>query len=269
MAFFTFLPAMHERYLLPAVIISLVCFAVNPTKVIYPIALTFISAFNLAMCLGIKTNSVWPAISWVMLAAFCYGIMELLFARAWIIFIKDITTKLFAFRTFFVVFFAISNLILCSQLINATKIHKLQLNAHQVALTQFTIQYNRQDYGSLNINKSVNGTVLTVAGKRFLDGLGTHANSQIDYMLPETAQELSFIVGLDDEIESASVIFSVWGDEKLLWQSKPYYGAEKNLTPVALPINAIRRLSLRVSGINDISGDHADWIQPFITLSQK
>lgn len=270
MAFFTLLPAMHERYLLPAVVVSLVCFAASSKKIVYPLAFSFISAFNLAMCMGIKTSiGVWPAISWLMFAAFCYGIMELIYKRSWNIFIKDVTSTLFAFKSTFVIFFIIANITLGNQLVEMTRIQKITLTENQIALNRMTAYSTHQDYGSLNINKSVNGTILTVAGKRFADGLGTHANSQIEYMMPNIAQEFSFIVGLDDETESASVIFSVWGDDNLLWESAPYYGAEKNLQPIKLPIENIKKLSLRVSGMGDISSDHADWIQPVITLRSE
>lgn len=269
MAFFTLLPAMHERYLLPAVIVSLVYFSMHPGKAFYPLAFSFISAFNLAMAMGIKTSSIWPVISWLMLFAFLYAIMEFLFKRSWGIFVKDVTDKIFAFRGLFVVVLVISYLTLGNQLVGQTKIRSLVLAENQIALSQLQPHFTRQDYGRLQINKSTNGKVLSVAGKRFENGLGTHANSQIDYLLPNDVLELTFFFGLDDEVESANVTFSVWGDDKLLWQSQPVYGAEKNLELITLPLKNIKSLSLRVSANNDISNDHADWIQPIITLDKN
>jgi len=268
-AFFTLLPAMHERYLLPAVVMALVYFAVNANKIIYPLAFSFISAFNLAMCLGLKTSSVWPVISWIMLAAFIYGMMELMFKRSWVIFVKDVTEKLFSYRYLFIAVLIISSLALTHELVDRTKIRHLKLAQNEIDLTQLRPIHAHQDYGNLGINKSVNGTVLTLAGRRFSNGLGTHANSQIDYMLPDNVESFSFIVGLDDEVESASIKASVWGDDKLIWESKPFYGAEKDLEPTKLNISNIRKLSLRVSGMDDISGDHADWVQPVITLRKN
>jgi hypothetical protein len=269
MAFFTLLPAMHERYLLPAVIVSLVYFAINSRKIFYPLAFSFISAFNLAMAMGIKTSSIWPIISWFMLLAFFYGMMELIFKRSWIIFIKDMTDKLFAIKGLFLIVLVISSLMLGKQLAEMTKIHKPDLTANQIAISQLQPHLARQDFGRLQIDKSTNGSVLSVAGKRFANGLGTHANSQIDYWLPDNALELNFMFGLDDEIESANVTFSVWGDEQLLWQSEPVYGAEKNLEAIRLSLKNIKRLSLRVSSNGDISSDHADWIQPTLTLDKN
>jgi hypothetical protein len=267
-AFFTLLPAMHERYLLPAVIISLVYFSINSGKAFYPIAFSFISTFNLAMAMGIKTSSIWPVISWLMLIAFLYAIMEFIFKRSWVIFIKDVTEKLFAFRWLFAVVLVISYLLMGNYLVEMTKIRKLDLAENQIALSQLKPNFVRQDYGRLQINKSTNGKILSVAGKRFDNGLGTHANSRIDYVLPSNAFELSFMFGLDDEVESANVTFSVWGDNQLLWQSEPLYGSEKNLESIKVMIKNIKQLSLRVSANNNISNDHADWIQPVITLEK-
>ncbi len=269
MAFFTLLPAMHERYLLPAVIISLVYFAINPSKIFYPLAFSFISAFNLAMAMGIKTSSIWPIISWFMLLAFCYGMMELVFKRSWNIFIKDVTDKLFAFNSLFIVVLVVSCLMMGNHLVDMTKIHAPTLTKNQIALSNLQPQFARQDFGRLQINKSSNGSILSVTGRRFGNGLGTHANSQIDYWLPENALELNFMFGLDDEIESADVTFSVWGDDQLLWQSQPVYGAESDLETIKLPLKHIKRLSLRVSSNGDISSDHADWIQPILTLENQ
>lgn len=267
-AFFTLLPAMHERYLIPAVIISLVYFSTHPGKAFYPVAFSFISAFNLTMAMGLKTSSIWPVISWLMLIAFCYALLELAFQRSWIIFIKDVAKKIFTLKWLFVAVFIISHLILGNQLVEQTRIRKPELAENQLILSQLRPIYSRQDYGQLKIDKSVNGKVLAVAGRRFEKGIGTHANSQIDYLLPNKAKELRFHFGIDDEVESANVTFSVWGDDKLLWQSKPVYGSERNLELVSIALTNVSRLSLRVSGNGDLSNDHADWIQPILTLDK-
>lgn len=268
-AFFTLLPAMHERYLLPAVIVSLVYSSMRPTRAFYPIVFSFISTFNLAMATGIKTSSIWPAISWLMLIAFLYLIMEFLFRRSWYIFIKDVIHKLFAFRGLFVTVLVTSYLILGNQLLEQTKIRPLVLTHNQIALNKLQPIFASQDFGSLQIDKSANGNILSVAGKRFENGLGTHANSKIDYILPNNTMELTFLFGLDDEVESANVTFSVWSDDTLLWQSQPVYGSERNLEPVSIALKNITHLSLRVSSNGDISSDHADWIQPILTLGEQ
>ncbi len=134
-------------------------------------------------------------------------------------------------------------------------------------LTELPVTLTKQDYGQLNIDKSVNGSVLRANEHRYAKGLGTHANSVIEYQLPPQTKMLSVSVALDDEVESASVKFSVWGDEQLLWESRNHYGGE---APEHAEINleSVSRLRLQVDGINDIGGDHADWLNPVITLKE-
>lgn len=265
-SFFTFLPAMHERYLLPAVIIATTYYATAPTKIIYPIMFAFISSFNLAMTLGIKMKLVWPSISWIMLAAFFYGLFELLFGEKWVNFAKKIFNSVKSIKWLSLWVFIISAVFMTQLLYTKTKINNITLSANQMLLTQIMPISSSQDYGSLRTNLSVNGTALNVGGLRYANGFGTHANSVIDFVLPDNVETLSFIVGIDNEVENAEVIFSVWGDDRQLWQSPVIYGPEKNLPTITLNIAGIKKLSLRVSGVNGVSNDHADWINPVITL---
>lgn len=265
-AFFTLLPAMHERYLLPAVIVSLIYYAFNPGKIIYPLVLTFVSAFNVAMCLGIRTSSVWPAISWVMLVIFCYIILELLFGKYWNKIIRKAFHSISGVKYTWLIVLVLGLSYMTFRLYNETRLEHPLLKKDQLFLVNLPVVHQKQDYGQLNLNKSVNGSPLRAHNQRYAIGLGTHANSVIEYELPANSKTLALLVALDDEVESASVKFSVWGEDKLLWESKNHYGAEE---PEAAEIDVtdITRLRLRVDGINDISGDHANWLSPVLTLS--
>jgi alpha-galactosidase len=63
-------------------------------------------------------------------------------------------------------------------------------------------------------SKSVSGKTLNVAGKDFINGIGTHANSVIEYYVPKDYSRFSAKVGLDKECISqtdyASVKFMVF-----------------------------------------------------------
>lgn len=264
-AFFTLLPAMHERYLLPAVIASLVFYAFNPRKIIYPLVLTLISAFNVAMCLGIKTSSVWPAISWIMLAIFCYVLMELLFGKHWTSIIKKIFNTTSGFKYTWLVVLVLGLTYMTHRLYNENRLESPLLKEGQLLLVDLPVAHYKQDYGQLSINKSVNRNRLTANNQRYAIGLGTHANSVIEYKLPQNSKSLSLLVALDDEVESASVKFSVWDEGKLLWESKNHYGAEEP-EAAEIDVSGTTLLRLRVDGINDISGDHANWLSPVLTL---
>ena len=265
-AFFTLLPAMHERYLLPAVIISLVYYALSPGKIIYPLALTFISAFNVAMCLGIKTSSVWPMISLITFFTLCYTFLELTFGNRWTALTQKFIHITSGIKYIWLVVLVLALLYMTHRLYSETRIEHPSLQQNQISLVSMPISYSKQDYGQLSISKSVNGNPLTANNQRYAMGMGTHANSVIEYDLPANSKDLSLLVALDDEVESASVKFTIWGDEKLLWESKIHYGAEE---PEAANIDVtdVQHLRLRVDGTNDISGDHANWLNPILTLT--
>lgn len=268
-AFFTFLPAMHERYIIPAVIMSLAYYAVTPGRALYPLALTFISTFNLLMTLGIKTNHMWPVISWLMLATCLYIVAVcLLPARAkhtlFAMFEKVVALPWLSVWVLLIALSWSGHL-----LYQRSYIHQPELASNQKLLAEYTPVYQKQDYGHLQINKSINGNPLTVGGKRYATGFGTHLNSVIDFALPRGATHITFIAGVDNEVETAKVSFQIWGDEQELWRSPIHYGSEKNLQPVEVDIRGIRRLSLRATALKSIGSGHVDWVNPIITFREN
>lgn len=267
-AFFTLLPAMHERYLLPAVIVSLLYYALNPGKIIFPLVLTFVSAFNVAMCLGIKTSSVWPAISWVMLAIFSYALLELVIGKYWNSAIKNIFQTLSGLSYLWLIVLACGLSYMTHRLYSENRAEQPSLSENQLFLAGLPVAHNKQDYGQLNLNKSVNGNPLRAHNQRYAIGLGTHANSIIEYELPANSKKLSILAALDDEVESANVKFSIWGDNTLLWESKNHYGAEEP-EAAEVDVTGVIRLRLNVDGVGDISGDHANWLNPILTLDSN
>ena len=69
-------------------------------------------------------------------------------------------------------------------------------------------------WGTVSINKSVGGNRLNVNNKGYINGIGTHALSIIEYDLPEGYNTFSTIAGLDkeciDHTEGATVRFHVF-----------------------------------------------------------
>jgi len=124
---------------------------------------------------------------------------------------------------------------------------------------------NMQGWGSLQYGKSVAGTPLSIAGRTFTSGLGTHANSRIVYALEPGTESFSAWVGVDDNLKQhpeapeASVVFRVTGDGKVLFDS----GLMRMGDPprhVDVPLAGISELGLIVTDAADgINCDHADW----------
>jgi Gpi18-like mannosyltransferase len=65
--FFAFLPGMHERYLVPAVVVSCFLFAMHAHNFVYPILLTYISAINMVMICGINIVNPLSSLSVLLL----------------------------------------------------------------------------------------------------------------------------------------------------------------------------------------------------------
>jgi Gpi18-like mannosyltransferase len=264
--FFTILPGMHERYLLPAAIIALAYFATSPNKVFYPISLTLISAINLTMSHGIKTSLIWPSLALIMIIVFLYTVCEFVFGQKWPNLLHKIAAKILAINWIGIVVFLASILCMTNYLYQKNRIYSPEVQRNQMLLTQIQPTYATQDYGTLQINANTTGSTLSIGGKRYANGFGTHASSTVNFKLPENAKSLSFIAGLDSQVVSASVTFYVWGDGKLLWQSPLLTHSEKNSKAVTVDLTGVKEISLRVSSMGDISSDHADWVNPIITL---
>jgi len=83
-----------------------------------------------------------------------------------------------------------------------------------VALTGMKWIIATSGWQSVLVNKSVAGNPLTVDGKVREDGIGVHANSLIEYDIPEGYTQFSALAALDDEciqhLEGASVKFMVF-----------------------------------------------------------
>ena len=76
-------------------------------------------------------------------------------------------------------------------------------------------------WSSNKSKKSIDGNTLTINGKTFERGVGTHATSKLMIRLNKNGVRFKAFVGVDDEVSQspASLEFFVLGDKKILWQS--------------------------------------------------
>ncbi len=115
-------------------------------------------------------------------------------------------------------------------------------------------------WGTIGNNRSISGTSLSIAGKQFANGIGTHALSVIEYDLRGMFSEFNALVGVDDgSSEKGSIKFIIEADGKELWRSGVMKKSDAP-KPVNLSIKGINRFILRVTDAGDgIDYDHADW----------
>lgn len=124
-----------------------------------------------------------------------------------------------------------------------------------------------QGWGEAHSNRSVDNQRLTIAGRVFERGIGTHANSSIPLELDGNALVLSGWAGLDDETEGrGSVVFQIQADGKELWNSglmRPKDAAKE----FSLNVKGVKSLVLVAADAGDGSDwDHADWGDLMITM---
>lgn len=117
-----------------------------------------------------------------------------------------------------------------------------------------------QDWGKLQRNRSVWQKPMTIAGKKFARGLGTHANGRLVFDLAGGGfKAFRCQVGRDEHADDGRVEFEVWLDGKRVFQSGPMTRATP-AKPVEVDVQGAAVLELRsLDGGDGISGDHANW----------
>ncbi|MFD0714554.1 NPCBM/NEW2 domain-containing protein [Paenibacillus sp. GCM10027626] len=122
----------------------------------------------------------------------------------------------------------------------------------------------KSDWSTVKKNKSIDGNPLSVAGKKYEHGIGTHADSDIVYNIVEGAKRFVAVVGADDEIGDekggkASMIFRVFVDNQLLAESpiieKGQYWYYNELLP-----EGAKQIRLNLDKYDINNSDHGDWV---------
>ena len=129
-------------------------------------------------------------------------------------------------------------------------------------------------WGQSGVNQSVIGNPLTIEGKTYEHGLGTHANGEAVFDIPAAARRFVAVVGLDDEVAddqwrrgSVSFAISVHVNElsepPVLLGKSPVLSS-KTVRSWAFDVeleSRFKRIVLVVSdGGDDMDCDHADWV---------
>jgi len=123
-------------------------------------------------------------------------------------------------------------------------------------------QYS-QEWGSLQIDRSVTGKPFTIAKKRYKKGIGTHASGFLRYELNGKYEKLTAVLGLDeDEFCSNGVQIKILGDGNLLANiGKLDQGQEY---PLDIPLKGINQLVIETDALGDTGCDHVDIAVPIL-----
>lgn len=135
----------------------------------------------------------------------------------------------------------------------------------------FRLTLVRQDYNCLRLGRSVMGTPLKLGEKTYQHGLGTHANSEIEVLLPADAAKFEALCGIDNNYDTrttrGSAAFSIDIDGKEAFRSSVLKGSDQPTSVnLAIPAGA-RKLSLKVDASPDgLAFDQSDWADARLTM---
>ncbi|MBA3938853.1 MAG: NPCBM/NEW2 domain-containing protein, partial [Planctomycetes bacterium] len=133
--------------------------------------------------------------------------------------------------------------------------------AVSIPLASLDLAPMTQEYGQPEVDRSVGGRPLRIAGQEFPHGLGTHAASQLTIRVERHALRFHARVGVDDEGPGGTVEFHVRGDGKPLWSSG-IMRAGQPAKEVDVPLAGVALVVLETDATADgNTDDHADWAE--------
>jgi len=125
--------------------------------------------------------------------------------------------------------------------------------------------YSTTAWGSIQKDRSYENTKieLIVDGVRtvFPKGLGAHADSDIYFNIEGKGYEIfEAYVGVDAiKPVQGNIIFRVYSDDVLIYESKPSGTGSSNAQKISVPIANTKILRLQADKYGSDNGDHADW----------
>jgi len=132
--------------------------------------------------------------------------------------------------------------------------------AETVPLSALDLSKMSAGWGEPQVDRNCTGKPLTIAGRRFEHGVGTHAESAMYIRLDGKGDRFTAWVGVDDSAgRNGSVTFRVYADGKKRFDSGEMNGGD-NPKRVDLDLKGVKNLVLIVgSAGGNINFDHADW----------
>ena len=128
-----------------------------------------------------------------------------------------------------------------------------------------------QEYGALRLDRAVDGAPISIRGRIFQRGFGTHANSKIR-LVTKGMKRFRAFVGVDDEKGKSpysSVIVRIEGDGRELYRS-PMLSTSHAALAVDIDIAGVSQLTLisddAGQGLNENKNcdDHVSWGDPVV-----
>lgn len=131
----------------------------------------------------------------------------------------------------------------------------------------------RQAWGRPKVDASMSGKPLSIGGRKFEHGVGTHARSTLWIDLDGGSERFLAFAGVDDAAGGrvpAMVRFTIIGDGQRLWDSGPMRKGQE-AKAVDLDIRGVKKLLLLAVNVSDrLTTAHANWAEArFIVRGPK
>lgn len=254
-AFFMLLPAMHERYLVAAVVVATVATAVTPSLWPHLLMLSVLATLNMQFVL----HPVGGEIPWLLS---CVSTIYLISLAAPAQLLKQLRS--YCVRVTYKWW-------ICA----ATAVWGFGLFAYSEPLrpsngwrdaTRLPLEHSSQGWGSLRVGRSVDDHQLRVGHQRYESGFGTHAPSTISMLVPKDSTTLVGLVGIDDESGGGEAEFLVLINNKVVWRSGTIRGGDRAKS-FSVEVHSDQHVALIVDPLGDSNYDHADWLDLRFKLS--
>ncbi|HPA17355.1 MAG TPA: NPCBM/NEW2 domain-containing protein [Verrucomicrobiae bacterium] len=136
------------------------------------------------------------------------------------------------------------------------------LGEETVWLDGMDLSHMRQGWGKPQVNRSIREKPLSIGGKKFERGVGTHAESKLWAVLPGSAGRFLASVGVDDTAgQQGTVVFRISADGRKLFDSGVMRCGD-SAKSVDVALAGVTNLFLLVSDAGDgRTCDHGDWAE--------
>jgi alpha-galactosidase len=125
---------------------------------------------------------------------------------------------------------------------------------------------SQRQYAPLK-NRSGDGTAMAINGKPFERGIGTMPYSSFLVDCHGTCRDFKAFVGSPRVGKGGTIVFELWGDEKLIWQS-PVIKDGDDAFEVDADVSGMKILEMVVTDANDGAfSDRANWADAKLTYT--
>lgn len=139
------------------------------------------------------------------------------------------------------------------------------ISAINPVITDADILMSKQAWGETTRDKTVEGKTLTIAGKTYSSGIGTHATSMIPVTVPSNAKALKGACGIDDEVTVtetifASIRFQILTGSEVIWSSEIMHKGDQAATFFIDIPKGVKKLYFLADQVEENYCDHGDWV---------